>query len=136
MKTYSELITLPTFEERYDYLKMGGLVGIETFGTSRFLNQDFYTSEVWRKIRDYVINRDKACDLACPGYELNYGITVHHIIPITIEDIEKMSDIILDPEFLITTSHKTHKALHYGDLYYKPTSLITRKPNDTCPWKI
>lgn len=137
MKTYSELILLPTYEERYDYLRIGGQVGIETFGASRFLNQEFYRSKQWRKIRDYIIARDNACDLACPGYEIEDGreIRIHHINPISIEDIENMSDFILDPEFLITTHEKTHRAIHYGDRRFRPFQMAQRRPNDTCPWK-
>lgn len=137
IKTYSELITLQTFEERYDYLQIGGRVGIETFGTSRFLNQDFYRSKQWRQIRDYVISRDNACDLACDGYDINesFDIRIHHINPISIEDIEEMNEFVLDPEFLITTREKTHRAIHYGDKNFKPYQMVRRRPNDTCPWK-
>lgn len=139
MKTYSELILLPTFEERYEYLRIGGRVGIETFGSSRFLNQDFYRSKQWRSIRNYIIARDNACDLACPGYEIKDDeaiyIRIHHINPISIEDIENMTDIVLDPEFLIMTHERTHRAIHYGDRYFMPYQMIQRRPNDTCLWK-
>lgn len=137
-KNYSELKKLLTYEERYDYLRVGGLVGIETFGSSRFLNQDFYKSKTWKKIRDYVIARDNACDLGVNGYEIREGIyiRVHHMNPITVEDIENATDFLLDPEFLITTHEKTHRAIHYGDRYFRPYQMVERKPNDTCPWKM
>lgn len=139
MKTYSELISFPTFEERYDYLRIGGRVGIETFGASRFLNQDFYKSKQWRSLRNYIILRDNACDLACPGYRISDDeagcIRIHHINPISIEDIENMTDIVLDPEFLIMTHERTHRAIHYGDRYFRPYQMVQRRPNDTCPWK-
>lgn len=141
IKTYSELITLPTFEERYDYLRIGGMVGIETFGSSRFLNQDFYRSKQWRRIRDYVITRDSnnryPCDLACEDREIeeDRDIRIHHINPISLEDIEEMNDFVLDPEFLITTVEKTHRAIHYGDKNFRPYQMAQRRPNDTCLWK-
>lgn len=135
IKTYSELITIPTFEERYDYLKLNGRVGVETFGFDRYLNQAFYKSDEWLSIRDYVISRDNACDLGVKGYEIYDRILIHHINPITKEDIIYRSKQLLDPENLITTIKRTHDAIHYGDdsLLIKPP--IERRKNDTCPWK-
>lgn len=136
IKTYSELIKLPTFEERYEYLKIGGTVGEETFGFDRYLNQVFYKSKEWLTVRDYVIARDNGCDLGIPGREIRSNkIMVHHINPITKEDILYRSDILLNPEYLITTVKNTHDAIHYGDsslLYQDP---VERSKNDTCPWK-
>lgn len=135
IKTYSELITLPTFIERYEYLKIGGNIGIATFGYDRYLNQILYTSDAWRTFRRDIILRDNACDLGVDGYDMEYRITVHHIIPITIEDVINRSPKVFDPENVISTSHNTHMAIHYGDkdkLILAPTE---RRPNDTCPWR-
>lgn len=136
IRTYSELITLPTFEERYRYLKLDGLVGKETFGFDRYLNQYFYQkSRKWKSARDYVIVRDNGCDLAMEGHEIYGKIIVHHMNPITIEDLEKESDILLDPEFLVCTMLTTHNAIHYGDEGLLVTAPIERTRFDTCPWK-
>ena len=136
IKTYSELIKLPTFEERYEYLKIGGMVGEETFGFDRYLNQIFYNSDEWKSVRSYVITRDQGCDLGVPDREIRGNkILVHHMNPITKEDILNRSDILLNPEYLITTVKNTHDAIHYGDselLYQGP---IVRTKNDTCPWR-
>lgn len=136
IKTYSELITLPTFEERYRYLRLGGRVGEETFGFDRYLNQIFYKSEKWLKVRDFVILRDNGCDLGIEGREIYGRILVHHMNPITIDDILKESDFLTDPEFLITTIKNTHDAIHYGDESLLITAPIERCKNDTCPWRI
>lgn len=136
IKTYSELITLPTFEERYRYLKLNGLVGKETFGFDRYLNQYLYQrSPKWKSSRNFVIVRDNGCDLAMEGHEIYGKIIVHHMNPITIEDIEKETDILFDPEFLICTMHNTHNAIHYGDEGLLVTAPIERTRFDTCPWK-
>lgn len=135
IKTYSELITLPTFEERYRYLRLSGNVGEETFGFDRYLNQIFYRSQRWKDIRDYVIIRDGGCDLGVEGYEIHGRILIHHMNPITIKDIERESEFLLDPEYLITTVHNTHNAIHYGDESLLITAPIERRPNDTCPWR-
>ena len=136
IKTYSELITLPTFRERFCYLKIGGRVGEETFGWDRKINQYFYQrSDEWKSIRNYVIVRDNGCDLGIEGYDIYSHIIVHHINPITVEDIRMSSDYLLDPEFLICTSLNTHNAIHYGDESLLYTSLIERTKNDTCPWR-
>lgn len=135
IKTYSELSKLKTFEERFDYLNLNGIVCEETFGFDRYLNQKFYNSTEWRNIRNKVIARDHGCDLGCDGYEINCDkILIHHMNPITQEDIINKSKYLLDPEYLITTVKKTHDAIHYGnrkDLYPKP---VERYKNDMCPW--
>ena len=135
IRTYSELITFPTFEERYEYLRLKGRVGEETFGFERYLNQVFYKSKEWRSIRDYVIARDNGCDLGMEGYEIHGQILIHHINPITKEDILQRRDVLLNPEYLITTVKNTHDAIHYGDINLLVTSPIERKKNDTCPWR-
>ena len=137
IRTYSELITIPTFEERFRYLKLGGRVGEETFGFDRYLNQIFYTSNEWRDVRNYVIVRDHGCDLAMLDREIPDGviILVHHMNPITVDDVLKRSEILLDPEFLISTIKRTHDAIHYGDERLLMLAPIERRPNDTCPWR-
>ena len=135
IKTYSELIKLPTFEERYRYLRLSGFVGEETFGFDRYLNQVFYRSQKWKSIRDHIIVRDNGCDLAMEGHEIYGKIIIHHMNPITAKDIEHESDYLLDPEFLITTMHNTHNAIHYGDESLLITAPIVRTRNDTCPWR-
>ena len=135
IKTYSELITIPTFEERFEYLKLDGQVGIETFGFNRYLNQAFYKSDEWLSIRDYVITRDNGCDLGMEGYEIYGRILIHHINPITKDDIIQRSRILLDPENLITTVKRTHDAIHYGDSNLLIKAPIERRKNDTCPWR-
>ena len=137
IKPYSELITVPTFEGRYEYLKLGGRVGEETFGFDRYINQEFYTSKEWFDIRDYVIVRDMGCDLAIEEREIPNGvrILVHHMNPITVEDILNRSEFLLDPEYLISTIDNTHRAIHYGDASILLQDPIERTPYDTCPWK-
>ena len=135
IKTYSELITIPTFEERFEYLKLDGRVGAETFGFDRYLNQAFYKSDEWLSIRDYVITRDNGCDLGVEGYEIYRRIIIHHMNPITKEDIIQRSKILLDPENLITTIKRTHDAIHYGDSNLLVKAPIERSKNDTCPWR-
>lgn len=135
IKTYSELITLPTFEERYQYLRLNGRVGEETFGFDRWLNQRFYKDPEWLRIRDEVIIRDNGCDLAIPGREIHSRIIIHHMNPIRKDDILQRSRILLDPEYLICTIKNTHDAIHYGDENLLFKGLIERKPNDTCPWR-
>lgn len=135
IKTYSELILLPTFEERFEYLRLGGKVGEATFGFDRYLNQIFYNSDEWRSIRDYVIMRDGACDLGIPGREIYKRVLIHHMNPITKEDILRRSKFLLDPEYLITTIKNTHDAIHYGDASILVKAPVERRPNDTCPWK-
>lgn len=135
IRTYSELITLPTFIERFRYLQLKGHVGKETFGFDRYLNQQLYKSRKWLSSKDHVIIRDNGCDLGVEGYEIFGPITVHHMNPITIDDIIKERDWIFDPEFLISTRHNTHNAIHYGDENLLVTAPIERSRNDTCPWK-
>lgn len=134
-RTYSELITLPTFEERYRYLRIGGRVGEETFGFDRYLNQIFYKSKEWLSIRDQVIARDNGCDLGIPGREIRGRILIHHMNPITVEDILNRSDFLLNPEYLICTVKNTHDAIHYGDENLLNKDPIERTKNDTCPWR-
>ena len=135
IRTYSELITLPTFEERLKYLKLNGKVGEETFGFDRYLNQIFYKSYAWLKVRDSVIIRDCGCDLGISGREIYGKILVHHMNPIEDKDLINKNDIILDPEYLICTTKNTHDAIHYGDTDLLFTDPIIRSKNDTCPWK-
>lgn len=135
MRTYSELMKLPTFQERYEYLKLGGIVGKETFGTQRYLNQKFYRSEAWKRLRNHIILRDNGCDLAIPDRELFQRVYIHHMNPITADDILEHSDYVMDPEFLICCSYDTHQAIHYGDEKLLYFDLVERKPFDTCPWR-
>ena len=135
IRTYSELITLPTFEERYEYLKIGGTVGEETFGFDRYLNQSFYKTKEWLRIRDHVIIRDQGCDLAMIDREIRGKILVHHMNPITKEDIVRRTKYLLDPEYLICTVKNTHDAIHYGDESLLIKAPIERQKNDTCPWR-
>lgn len=135
IKTYSELITLPTFEERFNYLKLGGTVGESTFGFDRYLNQNLYKSQEWKSVRNKVIIRDNGCDLACEGHEIYGKVLIHHINPITVEDIINRNPIIFDLENLITTVHNTHNAIHYGDENLLIKGPIERTKNDTIPWK-
>ena len=135
IRTYSELITLPTFEERYKYLRLCGAVGQETFGFDRYLNQMFYKTKEWKNIRREIIIRDLGCDLGVEGFEIFGRIIVHHMNPITKDDILSRSKFLLDPEYLICTSHNTHEAITYGDESLLITAPIERTKNDTCPWR-
>ena len=135
IRTYSELITMPTFEERFEYLKLNGSVGLETFGHDRYLNQILYNSPEWRRFRPEIIVRDNGCDLACEGYEIFGKILIHHINPITAKDILNRNPKVFDPENVITTVHNTHNAIHYGDENLLITAPIERSRNDTCPWR-
>lgn len=135
IRTYSELITLPTFEERFRYLQLGGKVGEDTFGNDRYLNQMFYTSDEWRRIRRDVIVRDNGCDLGIQDREIHGLIIIHHMNPITVEDIINRSEFLLNPEYLISTVKNTHDAIHFSDERILITDPIERRPNDTCPWK-
>ena len=135
IRTYPQLMQLQTFEERYDYLKLGGVVGEDTFGFDRYLNQNFYRSREWKHVRDEVIMRDNGCDLGVDGHEIRGKILIHHMNPITSEDIHRVSDYLLNPEYLICVTHRTHNAIHYGDESLIATAPIERTQNDTCPWR-
>lgn len=137
VKTYSELIKLKTFEERFRYLSLnGGRVGEDTFGQYRYINQKFYNSLEWRRIKDSIIIRDNGCDLGIDGFELGEGdIIIHHMNPLLIRDLLDMSDYVKNPEFLITVSLNTHNAIHYGSMLTLNNRVIRRAKNDTCPWK-
>lgn len=135
IKRYSELILLPTFEERYKYLQLNGIIGDETFGFDRYINQMFYRSQEWKQVRDYVIVRDNGCDLGIEGHEIRGKILIHHMNPIGMKDIQQVNKFLLDPEYLITTMLSTHNAIHYGDESLLVTDPIERSKNDTCPWK-
>jgi hypothetical protein len=133
-KTYSNLKRIETFEDKFEYLKLGGSVGHSTFGFDRYINQTFYQSFQWKSVRDYVIIRDKGCDLGVEGYEIHSKLLVHHMTPLTMEDITSGSEWITDPEYLITTTHNTHNAIHYGDKRLLITPLQPRMPGDTKLW--
>lgn len=134
IRSYSELRRLTTLEERYKYLQLKGYVGDQTFGFDRYVNQQFYRSTQWRRIRWHVIDRDKSCDMGIEGYDIHHGLYIHHMNPLTLQDIESGDDSILDPEFLITVTHRTHNAIHYGTEDSLPRALIERKPGDTQLW--
>lgn len=136
LRTYKELSRLASFKERYDYLRIGGEVGAMTFGWERYINQMLYHSKKWRKARDMVIIRDEGCDLAHQDFEIRDQIIVHHMNPLTPEDIEEDCDYIYDPDLLICTSRNTHNAIHYGDVSLLPKLPIERRPWDTCPWRM
>lgn len=133
-RTYRELRRLDTFEERYRYLALRGMLGESTFGFDRWINQRFYTSREWKLIRDVVIVRDNGCDLGVPGFEIHSGLLVHHMNPMTFKDLEHGEDWIIDPNFLITTSLRTHNAIHYGDESQLPRGPVVRKLGDTHLW--
>lgn len=135
IRTYSELITLPTFLERFEYLRLDGCVGAETFGYDRYLNQTLYRTAEWKRFRNKIIVRDNGCDLGCDGYEMFGKILVHHINPITVDDVLNRDPKIFDPDNVISTCLNTHNAIHYGDESLLITEPIERKPNDTCLWK-
>lgn len=135
IKSYSEMITFPTFEERFEYLRLKGSVGRDTFGHDRYLNQILYNSKEWKFTRNKIIVRDNGCDLACEGFEIYGQILIHHINPIRVEDIVDRNPIVFDPENLITTVHNTHNAIHYGDMSLLITTPVERSRNDTCPWR-
>lgn len=135
IRTYNELIMLPTFEERFEYLKLSGMVGEETFGFDRWINQKFYRSREWKHVRDQVILRDNGCDLGIEGREIYNKILIHHMNPITKQDILERSDILLNPNYLICTTKLTHDAIHYSDDSILLKDPIDRRKNDTCPWR-
>ena len=135
IKTYSELITIPTFEERFEYLQLKGSVGKDTFGYDRYLNQVLYRSPEWKRLRNQIIIRDNGCDLACDGYDIYGKVLIHHLNPITVEDVLARSRKVFDPDNLVCVSHNTHNAIHYGDVDLLVTGPIIRTKNDTCPWR-
>lgn len=135
MRTYSDLIKLPTFKQRFNYLKLNGVIGEDTFGFDRWLNQVFYTSPEWRRVRDIVIVRDNGNDLGLDGFGIGGKILIHHMNPITYHDIVHREEDILNPEYLICVSHRTHQAIHYGNEDLLPADPVERKLNDTCPWR-
>lgn len=135
IKTYSELSKLETYKERYQYLKLDGIVGEETFGFDRYLNQILYKSDEWKRCRRDIIIRDNGCDLGCEGFEVHGRILIHHINPITVDDIVNRNPKVFDPENLILTSHNTHQAIHYGNEDLLIQAPIERFKNDTCPWR-
>lgn len=134
-KTYNELLAIPDFEERFQYLKLHGIVGNQTFGHDRYLNQILYKLREWKQVRDKVILRDNGCDLGCEGFEIYGKIIVHHINPITVEDIVERRPCVFDLNNLISTSHNTHNAIHYSDERLLVVAPIVRKQYDTCPWR-
>lgn len=134
-RRYSELVVHSSLEDRFHYLQLRSQVGYKTFGFERYLNQSFYRSREWKRVRDEVILRDNGCDLGVSGYEIHDRIIIHHMNPMTVDDIEAGSDDILDPEFLISTTHNTHNAIHYGDARLLPQPPVERRPGDTTPWR-
>lgn len=135
IKRYSELITIPTYEERFQYLQLKGAVGKDTFGYDRYLNQILYNSPEWKRLRNQIIIRDNGCDLGCEGYEIYGRVLIHHMNPITVEDVVSRNPIVFDPENLICVSHNTHNAIHYGDESLLILAPVERTKNDTCPWR-
>lgn len=134
-RRYSELILLPTFAERFKYLNLSGIVGEETFGSKRYFNQQFYTSKEWIDFRRSIILRDHGCDLGVDGHDIFGPIHIHHLEPLTIDDVIEHSELLMDPENVICTSGFTHKAIHYGNEDYLMSFLVERTPNDQCPWR-
>lgn len=135
MKTYAELVSLPTIAERFEYLKFASQVGKETFGSLRYLNQSFYTSTVWKRTRRGVILRDNGCNMAHPDWPIEDAIVIHHINPITLEDLLEERPIIFDPENLVCVSDQLHKWIHYGVMKHLPNLPVSRHPGDTIPWR-
>ena len=135
IRTYSQLIRLPTFEDRFEYLKLKGSVGKDTFGHDRYLNQVFYSSMEWRRLRDRIIIRDNGCDLGIEGRQIGGKVYIHHLNPLGVNDILTHSEYLVNPEYLICVSFETHNAIHYGDINLLPRDPIERKRNDTCPWR-
>lgn len=133
-RTYKELSRLKTLEERFEYLKMGGSVGVDTFGFDRYLNQALYRSDAWKRVRREVIIRDDGCELGLEGYEIQGGIVIHHMNPITEQDIVERNEDIFNPEYLICCSKLTHNAIHFGDKDLLPQEYVERRKGDTCPW--
>lgn len=133
-RSYSELERLSTFDERYEYLRLDGQVGRSTFGFDRYINQNFYSSYDWKRVREQVIYRDDGCDLGVPGYEIHSGILIHHINPMRVDDVIHGAEWLIDPEYLITTTQRTHNAIHYSDISLLPKIVVARSPGDTRLW--
>lgn len=133
-KCYSDLRRLHTFEDRFEYLKLSGGVGRSTFGFDRYINQHFYESREWKQVREHVIIRDNGCDLGIEGYEIHHGLLIHHMNPITIDELLAKSTVVLEPEFLITTRHSTHNNIHFGAKNPYPRVVLERRPSDTKLW--
>jgi len=134
IRRYSELRKLLSFEDRYGYLRLKGIVGKDTFGYDRYINQSFYHSTEWRHVRDEIIVRDNGCDLGIPGYEIHSKILIHHMNPLMLKNLTEGDPDIINPDFLVCTSFRTHQAIHYGDKSLLPSIPIQRKPNDTKLW--
>lgn len=137
IRTYSELIALPTFEQRFNYCTLNGLVGETTFGSFRYLNQAIYHGDRWKRLKDHLIDRDKACELAFDDYKIRGPVYLHHLNPVTAEEAEELLDSIFDPENLVCVSFRMHNAIHYGNYdSVAPPTEIERRPFDTCPWRL
>ena len=135
-KRYSEMITMSEFDDRFKYAKLDGQVGRDTFGFDRYLNQQFYRSKEWKRLRDQIIIRDNGCDLGVPGHEISGKIYIHHLNPLSPEDITKSTEKLFDPDNLVCVSAETHNAIHYGDeSILEKNKIVERSPGDTCPWK-
>lgn len=135
IRTYEHLSTLPTFKERFNYLKLDGLVGHQTFGFDRYINQRFYQSAEWKRLRDAIIIRDGGCDLGCPEYRIYGRVLIHHLNPVTVRDFTERSELLLNPDYLVCVSHETHNAIHYGDIRQLSEAVAIRVQGDTCPWR-
>ena len=133
-RSYRELSRFPTFEERYRYLRLQGQVGKDTFGFDRYLNQALYSSTEWKRFRREILIRDDGCDLGVPDRLIQGKVLIHHINPLTVEDVERRSSVIFDPDNVICVSHTTHQAIHYGDENLLPKDPVIRRPGDHCPW--
>lgn len=135
IRTYTEMISFDSFYDRFNYLNLSGQVGKDTFGYDRYLNQAFYKSVEWQRLRNEIIMRDEGCDLAHPDYQIVGRVYIHHLNPVTKKDVLNRSNLLLNPEFLVCVSYDTHQAIHYGDENLLQPDLIIRRPNDTCPWR-
>lgn len=135
IRTYTELMSIDSFLDRFNYLQLFGEVGKDTFGYDRYLNQAFYKSAEWKRLRNDIILRDDGCDLAHPDYQIVGRVYIHHLNPVTKKDVLDRSDLLLNPEYLVCVSYDTHQAIHYGDANLLPPDLIIRRPDDTCPWR-
>ena len=135
IRTYPEMMSFDSFYDRFNYLNLSGQVGKDTFGYDRYLNQAFYKSAEWQRLRNEIILRDEGCDLAHPDYQIVGRVYIHHLNPVTKKDVLDRSDLLLNPEYLVCVSYDTHQAIHYGDENLLQPDLIIRRPDDTCPWR-